>query len=230
MADSNDFDDWSFYEDEISQPSIDIYNICFPIFNKCCTNTEKMSLATGFLIGNDGKFLSAGHLFKGGKDLSCFKVYFKGREYAIKCLFFEYEKQLGKDLFIGELVDFTDTIVNEFHLVSSDSLEIGQSLKVIGFNSINLPGSIKNEYEGQKFYYHPFNTSLASLETKVFTVPCRIYIDKRLNSPNIKILEGLDEDKYKGISGSPVYFGQNIYGVCIADLFITSEYIISLLE
>lgn len=68
------------------------------------------------------------------------------------------------------------------------------------------------------------------IETKFFTMPCRTYIDKRLICPSIKILAGLDEDKYKGISGSPVYFDKNIYGVCIADLFITSEYIISILK
>lgn len=93
--DNLDFDD----EDKLDAS---ILSVCFPI---CCVSESNgiVDSGTGFIINNNGVFLSAGHVFENG--MNNYKVYYKENEYKVEAIYKEHDKDKGEDLFIGKLVE-----------------------------------------------------------------------------------------------------------------------------
>jgi len=109
-------------------------DICFPLYHLGMSPEEYIS-GTGFLINNDGIFISAGHNFK--QDVTSYKAFYNNREYQISCVHMEYDDERGLDLFVGRLDDFNEVLPCDIDLGSSDELEIGATLCFCGFNRRN---------------------------------------------------------------------------------------------
>lgn len=194
---------------------------CIAIFN----STDDKYIGTGFIIDNKGIFLSAGHNFK-NKEIE-YKAYFRDCGYEIKSIYYEYDGK-GKDLFIGQLLDFHEFISNTFSLATTDKLKPEQELDVYGFNG-KPPFGIQNSIKigDHTLFEHKVITQLTTFEKKEIDKTRHENDDERLKDENIKLLTSFNTKKYSGLSGGPVYFGNKIYGICIADLFIPIEYVLN---
>lgn len=192
---------------------------CIAIFN----DSEDKYIGTGFIIDETGKFLSAGHNFKETKIK--YKAYYQQNEYEIETIYFEYD-EMGRDLFIGRLTGFKEEIDGTFCLESTNELELNHRLYVGGFNSVKYSGIPEPiQIKQHTLFKHDISTKLTILEERKDISSIRHKIDCRLQCENIKLLDLTNPEKYYGLSGGPVYDKNNIYGVCIADMFIPMEYI-----
>lgn len=216
--DDLDFDD----EEEIDN---DILEICFPIYHLPVDCDDLFDSGTGFLINNNGIFLSAGHNFS--KEIGTYIAYYGDNKYKIKCIYKEHDDS-GKDLFIGELIDFNGRLPFHVTLANSDSIENGTDLNFAGFNTQmivpreTMTTGIKIQDSEYTFYGHVLTAKLVFPEKKE---RYRIIGDKRLTLPFMKVLSNTTSPLYRGISGGPVFFEKRIYGVFLSDVFVTSNYI-----
>lgn len=223
----NDLD----FDDE-EPPNTDILKNCFPIYHLPTNKDDKFDSGTGFLINDDGMFLSAGHVFKEGNEIDAYNALFDGNEYQIKCIYREYNDEIAKDLFIGGLVNFNKKLPFCTTLGNSDLIVDGDYLAFAGYNIRKdiLGKDAMSDYIMQHsehtFYGHALTAKLVPPEN-IERYKCSI--DKRLMSPIMKVLSKVPKECH-GLSGGPVYSDSIIYGVLLADVFVTSNYISGRLE
>lgn len=217
-------------DDEYIKVLSEIGNNCLAIYSH-----EGNSLGTGFIIGSDGTFLSAGHVFK---TVSVGKyAYYKNTKYNYEGIFLEYlprdvyseRSQYCRDLFIGKLLDFHEEIDASFRLMDSSSLKIKDSLFVMGYSRFNSFSGASQTIDNRTLYLN-----------KIRVVLCAPYditqkdrhrdMDRRIGMKNVKTIQLDNLERYHGLSGGPVFRNKEIFGVFIADLFITSEYIMDILK
>lgn len=217
------------FEEENLEMAIDktIENNCLVIFSP-----KSKSHGTGFLIDADGTFLSAGHVFKNTSVEHC--VYYKGNKYDYETILIEYtdndaylcDSKLCKDLFVGRLLDFhDDAFDSSFCLGDSSALNIGTFLFAAGYKRVraNYMESLQ-VIDGVLMYCHEQPFLLCSPEN-IFARDENRKLDVRLGMKNVKALDIPCVGIWHGLSGGPVFHDKEIYGVLIADMFITAEYI-----
>lgn len=227
-------DELDDFEDENSEMLTEstIENNCLVV-----SSPENKSHGTGFLIDSDGTFLSAGHVFKNTSVEHC--VYYKGNKYDYETILIEYtdndaysqSAQLCNDLFVGRLKNFNGgTFDSSFHLGDSSKLRIGEILFAAGYSrTCRICMDSNLVVEGAPLWFSQICFSLCSAENVLDKYAFR-KDDTRLKMTNVKALDIPDINKWHGLSGGPVFQGKEIYGVLIADMFITAEYIKSKLS
>lgn len=208
-------------------------NDIFEIQNNCLAvfSSENNFKGTGFLIDDDGTFISAGHIFKNA-DLEYY-VYYRDSKYDYKTICFEYreynkytsESQICEDLFIGKLLDFHEEIVSSFHLSKTSSLNINDTVFVIGYQT--CPQNIVTDMtiNDISLYLNKICPTLCCANG-IITNKNNLNLDSRLKMKNILTLKIENIEKCHGLSGGPVFREKEIFGVLIADMFISSEYIL----
>lgn len=224
MASIDDLD----FDDE-KELNTRILNVCFPI---CCLSESNTIIdsGTGFIINKNGLFLSAGHVFQ--KNISNYKAYYNNNEYAINIIHCEYNKNKGEDLFIGELVGFEEELSFRIELTNPNLINNNSELYSAGFNSIKSHFAEKGdtgyliECNGTPYYGHVLSFKLVELKDK----PIARHQDKRLHLSNMRILSIATTPTYRGLSGGPVFLDNKVFGVFLADVFVTSDYIQGILK
>ena len=217
-------------DDEYINVSSEMEDNCLAIYSH-----ENDSLGTGFIIDSDGTFLSAGHVFK---DTSVENyAYYKNTKYKYDTIFLEYmpideyskENEYCRDLFIGRLLDFHEKVDNSFHLADSSSLKIKDSLFVIGYSKHSNVIGTSQTIDNTTLYLNKIHTALCSPSDIIQENKYR-NMDLRLSMKNIRTIELNNIERFHGLSGGPVFRNKEIFGVFLADLFITSEYIMDILK
>ena len=217
-------------DDEYINISSEIENKCLVIYSH-----ENNSLGTGFIIDNNGTFLSAGHVFK---DASVgHYAYYKNVKYDYEEIFLEYmsielyskESKYCRDLFIGKLLDFHEKVDNSFHLADSSSLKIEDPLFVMGYSKSNSFSETSQTIDNTTLNLNKIRTVLC-LHNDIIQKDKHRNMDLRLSMKNIKTIKLNNIERFHGLSGGPVFREKEIFGVFIADLFITSEYIMNVLK
>lgn len=214
------------YFDDVEELDKDILKNCFPVYHLPVDSNDLFDSGTGFLINNDGIFLSAGHVFF--KETDTYKAYYDNNEYKVECIYKEYDDESGKDLFIGKLIDLKKELSHHVILANSDLIEIGDEFFFAGFNTqMSVLGEmtstgIQIQHSGHTFYGHVLAAKLVSSQNKE---RYRIIADKRLTLSSMKVLSNVPHLTYRGISGGPVFYKNRIYGIFLSDVFVTSNYI-----
>lgn len=209
------------YDDVPEQEAIS--TICIQIFN-ASTNSY---VGTGFIVNSEGYFLSAGHNFK--YCIESYRACFNTHEYSIEEIHKEhYYSEENQDLFIGRLSGFSESVSGDFHLKETIGLNVGDPLNIYGFNSHNYGGDTPLEVRNKTLYHHMLRLHLETPDCKKNLA--REQQDTRLRNEEIKVLSSFCTREYAGVSGGPVYSENNIYGVCLADLFLPTEYILGVCE
>ena len=139
------------------------------------------------------------------------------------------ENEYCRDLFIGRLLDFHEKVDNSFHLADSSSLKIKDPLFAMGYSRHSNVIGTSQTIDNTTLYLNKIHTALCS--------PCDIIqeykyrnMDLRLGMKNIKTIELNDIERFHGLSGGPVFREKEIFGVFLANLFITSEYVMDILK
>lgn len=222
-------DDLDIDDDYIDAAS-EIENNCLAIYSP-----ENTSFGTGFIIDDNGTFLFAGHVFKDASVEHC--AYYKDVKYDYEEIFLEYmsteeyskESKYCRDLFIGRLIDFHEKVDSSFQLADSSPLKIEDPLFVWGYSKSNSFSGTSQTIDNTTLYLNKICAVLCSPNEIIQKDKYR-NMDPRLSMKNIKTIELNNIDRFHGLSGGPVFREKEIFGVFIADLFITSEYIMNVLK
>lgn len=222
-------DDLDIDDDFIDASSEEESN-CLAIYSP-----ENTSFGTGFIIDDNGTFLSAGHVFKDASVEHC--AYYKNTKYNYETIFLEYisaevyskESQYCRDLFIGKLLDFRQKIDSSFLLTDSSPLKIEDPLFVRGYSKSNSCLETSQTIDNTTLYLNKIHTVLC-LQNDIIQKDRHRNMDLRLSMKNIKTIKLNNIERFHGLSGGPVFREKEIFGVFIADLFITSEYIMDVLK
>ena len=217
-------------DDDYIDASSEIENNCLAIYSP-----ENTSFGTGFIIDSNGTFLSAGHVFKNASVGHY--AYYKNTKYDYEEIFLEYmstevyskESHYCRDLFIGRLLDFHEKVDISFHLTDSSSLKIEGPLFVMGYSKHNNVIGTSQTIDNTTLYLNKIHTVLC-LPNDIIQKDRYRNMDLRLGMKNIKTIELNNIERFHGLSGGPVFREKEIFGVFLADLFITSEYIMDILE
>ena len=208
----------------------DIGNNCLAIYSP-----ENKSQGTGFIINNDGIFLSAGHVFK-NTSVEHYAYYGNAR-YDYKIIDVEYtqnedyptEESCCRDLFVGKLLDFHGRIDTSFHLTESSSLNIGSPLYAMGYSQRICHQRKEQTVDNTTLYLCRIPVILCSPD-RIIRENKGYEIDVRLGMKNVRTIWFDNMDRFHGLSGGPVFRDKEIYGVFLGDLFVTSEYIMEKLR
>lgn len=197
-------DDFSPLDRAVANQCIAIYDVVTNVY-----------IGSGILISNQGLFISAAHNFN-DVGHAC-GAFFNSKPYKIKTLFIEYDQDLIKDLFIGELENYTQHDFPIVSLANSERIAEEKELKVCGYKSKDIIA-------------HPINKGIKISDKLYVNQYCPIvHIVAPEFRQNIskRVLNGVDIDvnKYKGLSGGPIYGEHGIYGILKGNLYITTEYI-----
>ena len=204
IDDDNEAVDFSPLDRAIANQCIAIYDVVTNVY-----------IGSGILISNQGLFISAAHNFN-DVGHAC-GAFFNGKLYKIKTLFIEYDQDSVKDLFIGELVNYDQYDFAIVPLANSERIAEEKELKVCGYKSKNI---IAN----------PINKNIKISENLYVNQYCpsvHIVIPDIRQKISKMVLNGVDIDvnKYKGLSGGPIYGENGIYGILKGNLYLTTEYI-----
>lgn len=185
-------------------------------------------IGTGFIVNDKGVFLSAGHNFK-DTSFKYFGVH-DSKQYEIEKLFSEYldpeeynsDDTICKDLFVGKLIHFTPPSNFIPGILSREKVNI-HNLIAEGYNLKYDPQSIEYLYQDVKSFYKKVYNGL--------DMPKEILVmDTRTTMNNVGHFYLKTPDKYKGISGGPVFIKNKIYGVFIGNVYIKSGYVLDKLK
>lgn len=208
-----------FYDDiDDDVETVDFSPLDKAVANQCIAIYDVVTnvyIGSGILINNQGLFVSAAHNFN-NVGHAC-GAFFNGEPYEIRTLFIEYDQDLIKDLFIGELVNYNQYDFPIVSLASSDRMAQEKELKVCGYKSKDITAYPINKgiKISDKLYVNQYCPGVHIIAPEI-----RQKIDGR-------ILMGVDIDvtKYKGLSGGPIYGEYGIYGILKGNLYLTTEYI-----
>lgn len=179
---------------------------------------------TGIIVSKDGMFVSVSHNFK---DKCSYKAFFRNRSYNIQVIYTEYSIEHCSDLFIGKLLDFSNTDIPLFGFSPTYNLQIGTNLRVCGYKST----LIGDEPIHQGVIIAPqLKVNQYCIDTHIISRDEWINRNYNLYGQRhgctiVKYID-INTDRYGGLSGGPVYSDKGIHGILIADLFLPSEYII----
>lgn len=181
-------------------------------------------IGTGFLIDNQGLFVSVGHNFK--KVNEAHYAFYNGKTYDINLLRMEYVNDSNtdklKDLFIGELVNFKEYDIKSLRLFPFQNLPDYKDLRVCGFkgNPLRYPKLKKDIQVTENLCIDQYCVEV-SLQSSAPTSTENHSIFRKID---------IDTNRFKGLSGGPVYCNDKIIGILKGNVFLTSEYLISTLE
>lgn len=192
-------------DDEYITASSEIENNCLAIYS-----SENNSFGTGFIIGDNGTFLSAGHVFKDASVEHC--AYYKNTKYNYETIFLEYmsaevyskECQCCRDLFIGKLLDFHKKVDSSFQLADSSTLKIEDSLFVMGYSKSKNFSETNQTIDNTILYLNKISTKLC-LSNDIIQKNKLRNIDLRLSMKNIKTIKLDNVERFHGLSGGPVF-------------------------
>lgn len=180
-------------------------------------------IGTGTLIDNLGMFISVAHNFNNVGY--AYKAYYNNKVYEIRTLVMEYDPERCKDMFIGELIDFTEYDIKLLPL-AEQPVDYDSEIMICGFKS-------------RRIAQNPFKECIEitdKLEIQQYITKARV-IDKEqwLKLLNGKISPRENDDvcqyidintsMYKGLSGGPLYSNNGIHGILIGDVYLPVEYI-----
>lgn len=207
-----------FYDNLDDVEAVDFSPLDKAVANQCIAIYDVVTnvyIGSGILITNQGLFVSAAHNFN-NVGHAC-GAFFNGEPYEIKTLFIEYDQDLIKDLFIGELVNYKQYDFPIVSLADSERIAEEKELKVCGYKSKDiLAYPINKDIKiSDKLYVNQYCPSVHIVAPEI-----RQKIDGR-------ILKGVDIDvkKYEGLSGGPIYGAFGVYGILKGNLCLTAEYI-----
>lgn len=191
-------------------------------------NSVVERIGSGFIINDKGVFLSAGHNFK-DTSFKYFGVY-DSQQYDIERLFSEYldpeeynsDDTICKDLFIGKLIHFIPPSDFIPGILSREKVNVSD-LTAEGYNLKYDLWSIEYSYQGIKSYYKKVYNRLDMPKGILVT-------DIRTAMNNVGNFYLKHPAKYAGISGGPVFFKNEVFGVFIGNVYIKSDYILDKLE
>lgn len=224
-------------DDEFKEAPIGVFdNIenIFPIIGCECNNIKEDSLGTGFFINDVGVFLTAGHVLK-DKSKSYYAI-IKNEKYKFKVLFSEYPDNGNQeppnccDLAICQIIGLklNIPIVYSFVCNSLEDKKIFYS-GYQGKNSQNIISSVEtfNKYHAYLYKFSDNDEKLNDAERKLIVNGIEFF-DKRAICDNVKSFKC--KRKVNGMSGGPVYYDKNVFGMLIGDSYILSEYIVEKLN
>lgn len=197
-----------------------ISKLCIPIYNA----TETKPIGSGIIVTKNGIFLSVAHNFKNPNIQH--KTKYNNKTYEIGLLYHEYGD--GKDLAIGQLVDFEDnslTDKDEHINDSAKNLILGSELILTGYKSKLL-------YDAEFMDEIEINGDLTLIKQRI----CRRYVELTQKNPLfLAIQEWADTvipfeyhthgEHLKGFSGGPVHDGTTLYGIVVSHVFLKIDYI-----
>lgn len=198
-------------------------NECVHIFK----DNPEAHIGSGFLLNRDGLFISAGHNFK-NKENIFFAVY-DSKRYEIIEILNEYKKRDSyteedhdcKDLYIGILKNFHPSSDFNPGMLSTENVNYDE-LRVEGYNTFLEAPFHRYQYENTELYHKLLRASKPNANLNV--------IGLRNSRENVLPFYMPKFEKYRGVSGGPVFVDKNIYGCFIGDVFIKASYIIAKLN
>lgn len=185
-------------------------------------------IGSGVLLNWDGVFITVAHNFKNAS--LPYNAFFAGRDYTIELIFAEYDVETCKDFYVGRLKDFEQNQVDRTKLVGFSAIH-GPHLKVCGYKSkwINCPLITEDIHITDNLYVNQYVT-----QTNLITKENWLNLPGRRVSPRAKDDKcnyiDINTDKFKGLSGGPVYSENGLHGLLVGDVFLLSQYVIAILS
>lgn len=194
---------------------------------------DKKRIGSGFIIRNDGLFISVGHNFRELNPqhpeigIDDYTALFAGKGYSIVPLLMEYGDykntdndpgEMYEDLFIGRLEGFDQQETLKPFLPLAEEQPSG---------TVNVEGYKSAVCRAPKAFHTDYGCAIyLNLQVEVSE---RAIVPEFQRCKNLLFIPEMDA-KCHGLSGGPVYADGKIYGTLQGRMFITSPYILARLR